>query len=57
MTKERKPTKLTRKERELLALLCRIVRQTGIFVEEDVEHSARLKNAEYDVREHWNLER
>ena len=55
---ERKPTKLTRKEREMVALLARLARAVKMRLyrkDEDLYNS--LTDAEFDVRNYWKLRR
>lgn len=59
---EQKPTKLSRKERNQLALLARLARAArhelaGFVRYETRELALKLRDIEYEVRMHWRLTR
>lgn len=59
---EPKPTKLTRKERNLVALLARLARAASIQMRGFAAMERRtlgidLRDVEYELRTHWRLPR
>lgn len=55
----RPPTKLTRKERQMVELLCRLARAARLALD-PADYSGSLQaffDAEYAVRLHWRIRR